>query len=66
MLKNDKFRKKDTKMEFSAVLTDMSVHRGKKRGNICKANTVCNPTEKSLFSYEITFRYPNIAPSLQR
>ena len=32
-------------MEFSAVLTDMSVHRNKKRGNICKANTVIDATE---------------------
>ena len=39
------FAKKDTKMEFSAVLTDMSVHRGKKCGNICNANTVCDATE---------------------
>ena len=54
------------KMEFSAVLTDMSVHRTKKRGNICKANTVCDVTKKNLFSYEKTFRYPNITPSLQR
>ena len=35
------------KMEFSAVLTDMSVHRTKKRGNICKANTVCDVTKKT-------------------
>ena len=63
-LKNGKFRKKGTKLEFSAVLTDMKVYRSKNRGNICKANTVGDATGNFLkFSYEITFRYPNIAPS---
>ena len=33
-------------MEFSAVLTDMSVHRNKKCGNICKANTVSDASKK--------------------
>ena len=34
------------KMEFSAVLTDMSLRRSKKRGNIFKANTICDATKK--------------------
>ena len=42
---------------------DMSVHRSKKHGNVCKENTVHDaPGKCFVFSYEITFRYPNIAP----
>ena len=41
----------------------MSVHRSKNRGNACKENTVCDsPGKFFVFSYKITFRYPNIAP----
>ena len=42
---------------------DISVHRSKKRKNVRKANTVGSSPEKYfVFSYEITFRYSNIAP----
>ena len=46
-------------------VTDMSVDRSKKRGNVCKANSWRYPQEIFVFSQEITFRYPNIAPNAE-
>ena len=41
----------------------MSVHRSKKRRNVCKEDTLGNaPGNIFVFSYKITFRYPNTAP----
>ena len=45
-------------MEFSAVLIDMSVHRNKKCGSICKANTVSDATEKIFISLRNNLQIP--------
>ena len=43
----------------------MIVHRSIKRESVCKANTRGNTSGNCfVFSYEITFRYFNIAPSV--
>ena len=41
----------------------MNVHGRKNHRNVCKVNTIGDDFGKNfVFSYKITFRYPNIAP----